>query len=434
MPENASLSQLVLDESVSEEVKDIISYRPHWIVRHGNVLFLFLLFFLLLVASIIEYPDIVPGSARLVAINAPKLVNARIEGKLERLLVENEQDVTYGEYLAFLESTAKHEQVLSLKEWIDSAVKTSAPENIQGLISNNLPLFDQLGELQDAYQNYTASFLDAKQTFANGFYEKKKKALQNDLKNLETLRNQTLQQQKLQEQDRQLQEKEYLAYESLEKEKVIAPLELNQYKSKLLSKGQTIEQTKTLITSGEISRSNKQAEIFELQKSALDKRQALYSSLLNLKSEIDLWIQQYIVIAPVSGKVLFKSPFQENQLIAAGEELFYVQPSNTQIYAELLAGQRGLGRVKNGQKVIIKVDSYPNDEFGYVTGKVSYISSISNRSDSFLVKVDFPEGLQTNYHKTIYFRNGLSARGEIITDNRNLGSRLLGQLEQFIRR
>ena len=82
-------------------------------------------------------------------------------------------------------------------------------------------------------------------------------------------------------------------------------------------------------------------------------------------------------------------------------------------------------------KVMIKVESYPNNEFVYLTGTVSYVSNLANRRDSFLVKVSLPEGLQTNYNKNIFFRNDLSAQAEIITDNRKLFDRLTGQLKKI---
>jgi HlyD family secretion protein len=53
------------------------------------------------------------------------------------------------------------------------------------------------------------------------------------------------------------------------------------------------------------------------------------------------------------------------------------------------------------------------------------------RRDSFLLKVNLPQGLRTNYDKEIFFRNNLSAQGEIITDDRKLFDRLLGQLKQI---
>lgn len=117
-------------------------------------------------------------------------------------------------------------------------------------------------------------------------------------------------------------------------------------------------------------------------------------------------------------------------MISAGQSLFYVQPQQSQFYAELMAGQKGLGKIKPGQKVMIKLESFPSEEVGYINGEVNYISDLPNRRDSFLIKVNLPKGLQTNYGKQIFFRNDLSARAEIITDNRKLFDRLLGQLKQ----
>lgn len=116
------------------------------------------------------------------------------------------------------------------------------------------------------------------------------------------------------------------------------------------------------------------------------------------------------------------------------QALFYVEPAHTGVYAEMLTGHKGLGKIEQGQKVIIRAESYPSEEFGYLSGVVNYVSALPNRKDSFLVKVDLPKGLQTSYRKIIFFRNGLSAQAEVITDNRTLFDRLAGQLKQIWKR
>jgi len=98
------------------------------------------------------------------------------------------------------------------------------------------------------------------------------------------------------------------------------------------------------------------------------------------------------------------------------------------------AGQAGFGKIKNGQRVILRLNGYPSAEFGYIEGKVSYISNLPNEQDSFITKIDLPAGLMTNYKKSIFFRNNLSASAEVITDDRRLIDRLFGQLEQIIMR
>jgi HlyD family secretion protein len=138
------------------------------------------------------------------------------------------------------------------------------------------------------------------------------------------------------------------------------------------------------------------------------------------------------VIAPVKGKLLFVSFLQENQWLTAQQQLFYIQPESTGYYAELIVGQRGLGKIKAGQKVMIKVESYPANEFGQLTGVVDFVSGFSNSRDSALVIVRLPQGLVTNYKREVVYRNNLSASAEIITDNRRLIHRFTGQLQHTI--
>lgn len=95
-----------------------------------------------------------------------------------------------------------------------------------------------------------------------------------------------------------MQDTEYKAYQSLAKDKVIAPLELNQYKSKLIAKEQSLKQLDVQITNNDISSHGKQKEILELEKQVTGEQQKFHSALLVLKSDIEKWVQQYVLAAP----------------------------------------------------------------------------------------------------------------------------------------
>lgn len=421
-------------ELLTDEVQEVISYRPHWIVRRGNTLFLGILLLLLGLTWLIQYPDKITTDTKLVALNPPKLVVSKTEGKLVKLLVTNEQQVRKGQVFGYMESTASYEEVSALQNWIHTMINSLQDNDYSMLLKNMTPRLSRLGELQIDYQGFQNQMEITKQTLASGYYEKKRNALQKDIAYLNNLKSNSAQQQQLQEQNKQLGQKEYEAYEKLAKEKVIAPLELNQYKSKLIDKEQGLKQLNAQITNSDISIHGKQKEILDLEKLVADQHQQFYSSLLDLKSQVEKWMQQYVLIAPENGKAVFVSSLQENEMISNGQSLFYIQPEQTKFYAELMAGQQGLGKVKTGQRVMIRVESYPSNEFGYLAGTVSYISNIPNRRDSFLIKVDLPGGLKTNYGKTLFFRNGLIASAEIITDSRRLFERLTGQLKQVLKK
>lgn len=415
---------------ISEEVQDIISYRPHWIVRKGNTVFLLIVLLLLALTWVIQYPDKIEAPSRLVALNPPKLIAARTEGKIIGLFVINDQAVKKGQHLAHLESTGYYEEILQLQQWINEALPLIQQNDLYWLSKKKpFPKLARLGELQGAYQQFQNELEITRQTFGNGYYQRKKNALQKDLDYLALLKNNTTQQKELVEQNKVLDQAELEAYEKLAAEKVIAPMELNRYKEKMLAKEQSLKQANAQVTNTDISSHGKRKEILDLDKQVTDQRQQFYSSLLELKSETEKWLQQYILTAPEDGKLVFVSTLQENALVSNGQALFYVQPGQSQYYAELMAGQQGFGKIQTGQRVILKVESYPATEFGYLQGSISHVSALAGRNDSFLVKVALPQGLQTSYGKAIFFRNNIAAKAEIITDSRRLFDRLTGQLK-----
>jgi multidrug resistance efflux pump len=427
-------SLLSKNEPVSSEVEELINYRPHWIIRNGNMFFLIILFLMIASTWFVRYPDIIKGSLKLVAINAPKLLIAKTDGKLQKLLVGNDQEVQEGQPLAFMQSTANHLQVLELENWIQKVQPAIIKDSFGVLFDHPLAIFSQLGELQTDYQEFQSNLIETLQIFPQGYYQEKKRALLKDLTYLSSIQKNTAEEIQLLKEDYELQKIEYKANESLAKDKVIAPIELNQNKSKVIGKEQVMQQANSQIINNSLAEQDKMKEIMDLQKYIIDQKQKFRSALMNLKSKVEIWKQRYIIVAPLAGKVLFTSFLEENQLISSGQEMFYVEPEESKYYGQLMAPQDGLGKIKTGQKVLIRVESFPSTEFGYIHGTVSHISNIPTGRDSFLIKVDLPKGLQTNYNKTIVFRNDLLAQAEVLTDNRKLIDRFIGQLNVLIKR
>jgi HlyD family secretion protein len=110
------------NELLTEEVQEIISHRPHWIVRRGNTLFFLILLLLLGLTWLVQYPDKINASAKLVAVNPPMAVNSRVAGKLAGLFVTNGQAVQKNQTLGCLESTADYKEVIQLQGWINEVI------------------------------------------------------------------------------------------------------------------------------------------------------------------------------------------------------------------------------------------------------------------------------------------------------------------------
>ncbi|MBL7724308.1 MAG: HlyD family efflux transporter periplasmic adaptor subunit [Chitinophagaceae bacterium] len=419
---------------LSSEVKEIMSYKPHWFVRKGNFIFLLVIVLLLALSFIISYPDTINASFRLASANAPKMLLAKSEGKLEKLFVANGVNVKKGQPVAYIQNTASFSEMTNLLHWLEKTEPLMEKPSSVVVSGDSLPAFSSLGELQGAFEEFRNTYQEMRQTTASGYYQKKMGALQKDLQFISALKKDTRKQQQLITQDQQMQESEYKVYEKLAAEKVIAPIELNQYKSKLLAKEQNLSQTASQLTNSDISSHARRKEMMELEKMQFDQQQRFRAAFFSLKSQLQEWMQRYLITATEEGTLEYVSFLQENQLIGSGQHLFYIRHDTTAYYGEMKAGQAGIGKLRPGQKVIIRMPGYPSAEFGHLEGRISYISPTPGDRDSFLIRVELPNGLTTNYKKPVNFINNLSASAEVITDNRKLINRLFGKLGEIVKR
>jgi len=401
------------------EIDEIISKKPPFIVRWGTVFLFILLLFIIGISWFIKYPDIINTTAKLTSINAPKPVIILISGKLLKLNISEDQAVIKNQILGFIESTADHQQVIELLNNIDS---------VQFLLDNNKAVFlnkyfkdpqNKLGELQNAYQVYAQAFLNFKNYLINGFYLQKKNMLAKDLDNIHRLHNSLTQQKSFHEQDLSLSQKTFDANHYLKNENVISDFDLRNETSKLIGKKLTMPQITSAIIANETQQNEKQKEIAELENNIAQQKTIFQQALNSFKSQAEDWKKKYLLTAPIDGKVAFATFIQENQQLQANQTICFINPGNSQYYAQIIIPQSNFGKVASGQPVLLKFSSYPFSEYGAVKGKIDFISHIPTDS-GYLAKVVLDNGLRTNYNKQIQYREGLTAQGEIITKNRRL--------------
>ena len=414
----------------TEAVQEIISYQPGFIVRWGTTLFFIILCLMFTACWFIEYPDIVQTKAVLSSINAPKQVISTINGKLVKLYVVENQVVNKNQLLGLIESTASHPEVLQLSANLD---------NIQRLLDSNRtellqPYFQtpltQLGELQPAYQIFSQAFFTFRNYLSTGFYLTKKQMLAKDMNNLKRLHNNLLEQKGFSKQDLALSEKTFAANQSLSDDKVISALDYRNEKSKLIGKQLTLPQIQSAIINNEGQQNEKQKEIAELENTINQQKAIFEQAVYTFKSQAADWKKKYLLTAPIEGKVVFSSYVQENQQIQANKIICFINPANSQYFAQILIPQTNFGKVSIGQKVLLKFPAYPFQEYGALVGKIDFISHIPTDS-GYLAKIIVQNNLQTNYHKQIQYTNGLTAQGEIITKSVRLLQRFYYNFKKF---
>jgi multidrug efflux pump subunit AcrA (membrane-fusion protein) len=420
-------------ETADEPIREILGKVPPRITRWGNT-FLFLFFVSLLAISvIIKYPEIVYAKITLISINGPKPIVSHGSGKLVKLFTGENTPVRQGDKIAYVESTANHDQVLQLSSRIDSIntlLQYGQFDRMTELLNNS---YTALGELQQSYQTFSQVYIQFQNYLRNGFYLRKKSMLTNDLQNLEKLNLHLQDQKRIQEEDVALSRKNFDTQETLKKQDVISDLDYRLEKSKLLSKELMIPQINIALVNNVNQQNEKRKEILELD-NVISKQRLIFQDALNtFKSSVDDWKRKYVIEAPVNGKVSFSSFLQENQQLQVNQTIGFVSQENSQYFAEMDIPQVNFGKVLVGQEVIMKFSAYPFQEYGVVYGKIDYIFYVGTDS-GYLAKVNLVNGLVTNTKKQIQYKEGLTAQGEIVTHDLTLLQRLYYNIVKSVRK
>jgi multidrug efflux pump subunit AcrA (membrane-fusion protein) len=403
----------------SEMVQEIVSNKPGFLIRYGTMFFLFTIIILIAICWFIQYPDIVNANAKLTSINSPKEIVTKTSGTLVKLFAKENQQANTGDVLGYMESTANHTELINLSTNIDTAVVLFNRNNLAASLSFLQNSYNILGELQGNYQLFSAALQNFKNYLSNGFYLRKKSMLANDLSFLQKMHTNLLQQKGLNIEDLALQQKSFDANESLKKDNVISALDYRNETSKLISKKLTLPQISSAIISNEAQQNEKLKEIAELENVIAQQKSIFNQALNTFKSQVDEWKQKYLLVAPIDGKIAFATFLQENQQLKNNQIICFINPGNSQYYAEIYILQANFGKVRTGQDVLLKFPAYPFQEYGSLKGKIDFISNISTDS-GYLAKVVLPQGLTTDYNKQVQFRDGLLAQGEIITKDMRL--------------
>lgn len=138
------------------------------------------------------------------------------------------------------------------------------------------------------------------------------------------------------------------------------------------------------------------------------------------------WERNYLLVSPIEGTVAFMQLWKENQNVETGETMFVVIPSNAvKPIGKALLPMEGIGKVKQGQRAIVRLSAFPEQEFGFIEGVVSSVSPVPDSDGRYVLEISLPDRLRTNYDKELPLIKTLLGTASIVTEERNLLGRLL---------
>ena len=157
------------------------------------------------------------------------------------------------------------------------------------------------------------------------------------------------------------------------------------------------------------------------------------ASVGQLLASIHSWEMAYCLMAPAEGKVQLLLQEAPNQYLSSGNIFARIVPKEGESWMgrALLPLQRS-GKVKVGQRVIVRFTNFPDQEFGIVNGRLSLVSLVPSE-DNYMIEIVFPDGLITNYGKSLPVFYEMKATAEIVTDDSRLIQRFFQPLKKILK-
>jgi multidrug resistance efflux pump len=420
----------------SEDVQEILTRVPHWMIRWGSVLFLSLIIMLLAISWFVKYPDIIASEVLVTTEIPPQKEYAKTTGKFDVILVGDNEKVQAKQTLAVLENTANYKDVIKLKTILDTT-KVNHHKDFYFPI-NKLPVLF-LGEMDGDFALFENAYIQYRlnkdlQPFQNDAIANRITAteLERRLSNLKL-------QKEIQKAELNFKKKDLDRNQSLFDKGIIAAQE---YESKQLEYLQAERNFKTMISSisqlrESISNAKKTSRGTEISstKEEMILLKKVIQSLTQLKQRLKNWELRYVLQSDISGKVSFLNFWSENQNVNQGDLVFTIIPTeNSNFVAKLKTPAQNSGKIKIGQKVNIKLANYPDYEFGMLRGEVKNISLIPDKDGFYLIDVSLPKTLITSYNKEIDFKQEMRGTAEIITEDLRLIDRFFYQFKKVLQR
>jgi multidrug resistance efflux pump len=421
----------------SEDVLDVMGEIPSFIIRWGITIISLIVIALIVGSFVFKYPDIVSGPVTLSTEVPPANVLARASGKMDEIFVINNQKVKMGEPLGVIQNPARTEDVRLLMNGMKAWEK-------QG----NNPLFApalfaksslQLGSIQAAYSNFLTALNDYIQYTELRYHPQKIRIRKQQVTDQQNTLLEMKRQWNLLRQQSQSTYSIYQRDSVLHGRKLLSDESLDESRNKWLQNRQSLSALMSDINEAEFDIHSTEGDLLDLQRdykeSSSNYKLQLQTTTEQLQTEIKTWERLFLLISPIDGVAHQMGYWSENQNVEIGECVFSVLPDHaTGPYAKALLPVQGLGKVHVGQRVNVRLNNFPDQEFGFLIGVVNHVSPTPDADGQYVAEIRFPNGMVTNYNYRLPITSQMAGTAEIITDNVRFIQRIFNPMKKVFKK
>jgi multidrug resistance efflux pump len=418
-----------LEDIRTEEVTEIIGKMPHWIIRRGITVIAFLCVVILTGAYFFKYPDLIQAKVTISSGNPPVKLVAKSSLPIQQIFVKNEQAVKADEVLCVFSNAAHYEDVIFISALIRQMDTTLDIKNFVRTVA--LPAELQLGDLQSNYVALFQAVQNLKFFLQHNTYDATIGSLSKQVGYQSQLQAEQNGKQHIQQKQLAIQQRQFAADSALLQAKVISMVEYEESQKRMLDQQVNSGNNRTISLQNKLQENEyaKNIALTTLQKhsEANDLLQKVNDAVGRFEGAIAQWEQSYVLKSPAAGKVSFFTIWKENQFVTAGEGIMMIIPPTQDFVVRGTTGMDRYGKIKTGQKVLIKLQAYPYEEYGMLEAQLTKRSIVA-MDNHYAIEMKLKHGLITNSCKTIPANPLLEAEAEIITADKSIMERLFEKL------
>jgi len=422
----------------SEDIQDIVTTMP---IKLSYLLGIFVIIVLIILAALgyfVKYPEIISGKAVITTENAAVKVMMPSTGIL-KLKTKQGDRINKNGILGFLENSSLGENVIQLKQIVEKIHLTEALSN-KAMKDILLPDNLSLGELEPYYNNFKNTFSSYMLFIDNNAYMQQINATLKLINGYKLILGQKENLQAINQKNLNIVHNAFKRDSLLFNKAVISRAEYESSQGMLLKSVESHERITAEILDAQVQISTLEKNLGQLKIEYQDKdnniRNELVSSYNELIGQLYVWEKKYVLRSPVNGTVEFLDFIKNDQFLQTGSPVFNILPLSKPVRAETYVSSNGAGKIKKGQQVLVKLEDYPYDEYGFIEGEVEKVSqsttSLSEEGNMTLVTVLF-KNFKTNYGSTLQFKAGMEGTAEIITEDKRLIERVFERLNRVLR-
>ena len=399
-----------------------------------GALVVWLVALLLIVALVWSYfgrIDIVAvANGKISTEGSTKIIQPAVSGVVTNINVHEGQRVKKGETLLALDKTTAEKDVATANQSLSTArverdiLRRLAVGGNTDDIINNADLPDEAKAMLRQFASSQTALSAARQQAANGTISNYQQQLQfnQQAKNQLETNAQNLKNRKA-EIEKQLPNANPVDKLRLQNELSNIDQRITSADSAVLGQNQQLLQSQSALAQAQNQSQIQTAETnsaFNNQIIASEKRIIELENNLVKAKQI---LAQTTIAAPVDGTVLSLTVKTIGGVVNAGQQLAQIVPEKAPLYIDAALDNQDIGFVKPGQRVVVKVATYPFQRYGYLEGTVENISPDAIQDDKkgliykAKIKLNDEKSSKQNQLKLL---PGMSVSAEITTGQRRI--------------